>query len=176
MRGALRSSPCLPSLWLLQRAAGGDRSSYSIITPGSAEWIAFSLRFSFPAHAMRIAVDAMGGDHGCDVVVEGVKLALHQDGRVTKVFLVGQQEVIETSLRSQSLKDPRVEILHTNEVLTMQDKPLAAVRGKKRCSLTQAVDLVKSGQADAAISPGNTGGLVAAATLKLGTLPGVERA
>ena len=57
----------------------------------------------------------------------------------------------------------------------MDDRPVAAIRRKKDCSIVRAVDLVKSGKAEAMISPGNTGGIVAAATLKLGTLPGIER-
>jgi glycerol-3-phosphate acyltransferase PlsX len=71
--------------------------------------------------------------------------------------------------------DPRVEIVHASEVLTMEDKPLAAVRRKKDSSIVRAMELVKEGKAEALISPGNTGGLVAAATLGLRRLNGVER-
>jgi glycerol-3-phosphate acyltransferase PlsX len=65
--------------------------------------------------------------------------------------------------------------LHASEVLTMEDKPIVALRRKKDCSVARAVELVKSGQADALISPGNTGGVVAASTIRLRPLPGVDR-
>jgi phosphate acyltransferase len=72
-------------------------------------------------------------------------------------------------------EDDRLHIVHASEVLTMDDRPVAALRRKKECSIALAVDLVKTGKAEAVISPGNTGGIVAAAALKLRTLPGVER-
>ncbi len=124
---------------------------------------------------MRIAVDVMGGDFGCEVVLEGIRLALQHHDAIQTVFLVGQRDCIERALEHAHFQDRRVEILHASEVLSMDDRPVAAVRRKKDCSVVRAVDLVKAGKADAMISPGNTGGIVAAATLKLGTLPGIER-
>ena len=124
---------------------------------------------------MRIAVDVMGGDFGCEVVIEGVRLALQHDRSIQTLYLAGQRELIERALDRSGFQDPRLQIHHASEVLTMDDRPVAAVRRKKDCSIVRAVDLVKSGKAEAMISPGNTGGIVAAATLKLGTLPGVER-
>jgi phosphate acyltransferase len=124
---------------------------------------------------MRIAVDVMGGDFGCGVVIEGIRLALEQNPRIQAIYLVGQRPGIEQALEASGFQDPRVQIHHASEVLTMEDRPVAAIRRKKDCSIVRAVDLVKSGKAEAMISPGNTGGIVAAATLKLGTLPGVER-
>jgi phosphate acyltransferase len=124
---------------------------------------------------MRIAVDVMGGDFGCEVVIEGVKLALQHNRRIQALQLVGQRDGIERALERSGFQDPRLQIIHASEVLTMEDRPVAAVRRKKDCSIARAVDLVKSGKADAMISPGNTGGIVAASTLKLGNLPGVER-
>ena len=124
---------------------------------------------------MRIAVDVMGGDHGCGVVIDGVKLALQSDQQIREVYLVGDQRQIEAALSRSRLRDPRVRILHASEVLTMDDKPVLALRRKKDCSIGRAVDLVKEGKADAVISPGNTGGILAAATLKLRPLAGVDR-
>ncbi|MGA1236987.1 MAG: phosphate acyltransferase PlsX [Limisphaerales bacterium] len=124
---------------------------------------------------MRIAVDVMGGDHGCKVVVSGVKLALESSERIQSLLLVGQQSVVEAALEECGCTDSRVQIVHASEVLTMEDKPVAAVRRKKDSSLVRSIELVKEGRADAVISPGNTGGLVAASTLKLRTLPGVDR-
>lgn len=124
---------------------------------------------------MRIAVDVMGGDHGCGVVVEGVRRALHADRDITAAFLVGQENQIHASLRSSGLKDSRAEIVHASEVLTMEDKPAAALRKKRDCSIARAVELVRHGKADAVISLGNTGGIFAASTFKLGRLAGVDR-
>ena len=117
----------------------------------------------------------MGGDHGCGVVVEGVRQALAKDRTITTLYLVGDQKLIETSIRETGLKDDRIQIVHASEVLTMQDKPIDGLRKKKDCSINRSVELVKTGQAEALISPGNTGGVVAAATIKLRPLAGVER-
>jgi phosphate acyltransferase len=124
---------------------------------------------------MRIAVDVMGGDFGCEVVIEGIRLALQHDQCIEVIYLVGQRELIEQALEKSGFHDKRLQVQHASEVLAMDDRPVAAVRRKKDCSIVRAVDLVKSGKAEAMISPGNTGGIVAASTLKLGTLPGVER-
>ena len=125
---------------------------------------------------MRIVVDVMGGDHGCGVVIDGVKLALQAYPDITELYLVGNTPEIEPALARSRLRDPRVKIVHASEVLTMEDKPIVALRKKKDCSLARAIELVKDGKAEAVISPGNTGGLVAAATIKLRPLENVERA
>ena len=117
----------------------------------------------------------MGGDHGCGVVVEGVRQALAKDTRIATLYLVGDQKVIETARRETGLKDDRVQIVHASEVLTMEDKPTAGLRKKKDCSIARAVELVKNGRAEAVVSPGNTGGILAASTLKLRMLSGVDR-
>ena len=126
---------------------------------------------------MRIAVDVMGGDHGSGVVIDGVKAALQAPGndRIRQIYLVGLQTEINAALGSPRTRDPRLEVLHASEVLTMDDKPVVALRKKRDCSIARAVELVKEGKADAVISPGNTGGVVAAATLRLRPLPGVDR-
>ena len=124
---------------------------------------------------MRIVVDVMGGDYGCGVVIEGVKHALERERKIATLYLVGDRAVIEPALATARLRDPRVEILHASEVLTMEDKPIDGLRRKKDCSIARAVELLKDGQAEAMISPGNTGGVVAAATIRLRPLPGVER-
>jgi phosphate acyltransferase len=124
---------------------------------------------------MRIAVDVMGGDHGCGVVIEGVKRALQVDKKITALYLVGNQVEIQKALTFTRLSDDRVNVVHASEVLTMEDKPVAGLRQKRDCSVVRAVDLVKEGKAEALISPGNTGAVVAAATIKLRPLPGVDR-
>jgi len=124
---------------------------------------------------MRIALDVMGGDHGCEVVIEGVKRALHAGLNISRLHLVGNQRDIEAAISARGLDDERVQIVHASEVLTMEDKPVVALRRKRDCSIARAIELVREGQADAVISRGNTGGLFAAATFKLGRLPGVDR-
>jgi phosphate acyltransferase len=122
---------------------------------------------------MRIAVDVMGGDHGCAVVIEGVKQALEADKSIAAIYLVGNEAEIKPAREQAGLRDSRVEILHATEVLTMQDKP-QSVRSKKDSSMVRAIELVVDGRADAIISPGNTGALVAG-SLRLRRLEGIER-
>ena len=124
---------------------------------------------------MRIVVDVMGGDHGPKVVVDGVRLALRANPAIAEMFLVGDQSQIEQAIKDTRLQDPRTRIVHASEVLTMEDRPLQAVRKKKDSSILRALELVKDAKAEALISPGNTGGLVTAATLTLRRLEGVER-
>jgi glycerol-3-phosphate acyltransferase PlsX len=124
---------------------------------------------------MRLAVDVMGGDHGCGVVVEGVKRALSTDLNISSVFLVGNEADVHAATKAAGLRDPRVHFVHASEVLTMEDKPAVALRRKRDCSIARAIELVHDQKADAVISPGNTGGIFAAATFKLGRLEGVDR-
>ena len=124
---------------------------------------------------MRIAVDVMGGDHGCGVVIEGAKRALQADRRITALYLVGNRAEIHAALPQRGFRDHRVRVVHASEVLTMADKPAAALRKKKDCSIARAVELVREDKADAVVSLGNTGGIFAAATFKLGRVAGVDR-
>ena len=124
---------------------------------------------------MRIVLDVMGGDHGCGVVVRGAQLALETNDRITELFLVGNEAEIKPALAAAACADPRVRVIHASEVLTMQDKPVDALRKKKDCSIARALELVKDGRADALISPGNTGGILTAATIRLRPLAGVSR-
>jgi glycerol-3-phosphate acyltransferase PlsX len=118
----------------------------------------------------------MGGDHGCGVVIAGVKRALEQDDKITDLFLVGRQDEIEPALRQAGLRDNRIRVVHASEVMTMEDKPTAVLRKKKDCSMARAIEMVADGAADAVISLGNTGGILAVSTLRLRPLPGVDRA
>src|SRR5437016_8859823 len=124
---------------------------------------------------MRIAVDVMGGDHGCGVVIEGAIRAVHDDKRISTLFLVGRRSEIQSALPKGGFRDHRVRVVHASEVLTMEDKPVAAVRKKRDCSLVRAIELVQDDKADAVVSLGNTGGIFAAALFKLGRIPGVDR-
>ena len=117
----------------------------------------------------------MGGDHGCGVVIEGASRALQNDPRITALYLVGNRSEIHAALPRGGFRDHRMRVVHASEVLTMDDKPIAALRKKKDCSIIRAIELVHDGKADAIISLGNTGGIFAAATLKLGRITGVDR-
>src|SRR6266480_6697052 len=94
---------------------------------------------------MRIVVDVMGGDHGCEVVIEGVSAALRTCDKISELYLVGDEEQIGTAMAKGRLRDDRVKIVHTTEVLTMEDKPLDVLRRKKECSMARAIELVKQG-------------------------------
>src|SRR4051812_30475433 len=124
---------------------------------------------------MRIAVDVMGGDHGCGVVIQGAKRALETHKNITALYLVGNKAAIHAALPPGGFRDHRVRVVHASEVLTMDDKPASAIRRKKDASIVRAVELVREKKADAVISQGNTGGIFASATFKLGRIPGVDR-
>ena len=125
---------------------------------------------------MRIAVDVMGGDHGCGVIVDGVIQALNQLAGLEKAILVGREPDILKAFETRTIDSSRLKIQHADEVLAMDARPMDAVRRKKDCSITVGVNLLKQGEADAFLSPGNTGGVVTASTVKLRRLPGLERA
>ena len=124
---------------------------------------------------MRLAVDVMGGDHGPEELLQGVQLGLAAARSISRLYVVGPLSVLEPLLVSTGCSDPRLEIHPASEVLTMEDKPVQGLRKKKDCSIIRAVELVRDGKADAVISSGNTGGIVAAATIRLRTLEGIER-
>ncbi len=124
---------------------------------------------------MKIAVDVMGGDLGCEVVIDGLMQALKKCQQIEKIQIVGDEVEISQSLDRLDNIDSRFQIVHASEVLSMDDKPVEGLRKKKNCSLAIAMDLVKTGKSDAIISPGNTGGVVAAAAIKLRTLSGIDR-
>ena len=123
----------------------------------------------------RIAVDAMGGDLGPAEVVEAVKLAL-ADEAIDPITLVGDEAELRRLLAAAGLTGhPKIAILHASEVITMEDKPLQALKRKKDSSMVKAIDLVKSGEARVTISCGNTGALMAGSTLRLRMMDGVDR-
>jgi glycerol-3-phosphate acyltransferase PlsX len=124
---------------------------------------------------MRIVVDVMGGDHGPQVIIDGARLALESNAAITELYLVGREDEIKAAISRTGFADPRVKILHASEVITMEDKPVEGLRRKKDSSILRAVDLLKEGRADALISPGNTGGIVAASTIRLRPLAGLDR-
>ena len=127
---------------------------------------------------MKVALDAMGGDRAPAVNIGGAKDALALYPKLSQLFLVGDEEVLKAECARQGLDltDKRVSIVHAPEVIGMSEPGAKTVRRKKLSSISIAMDMVKEGKADAFVSAGNTGAAVAAATLKLRTLKGVDRA
>lgn len=118
----------------------------------------------------------MGGDLGPAEVVAAVQIALSEDADLAPIVLVGQQEVLTPLIAQAGLANsPRLSISHASEVITMDDKPLKALKTKKDASMVRAIELVKSGEARVAVSSGNTGALMAGGTLRLRTMNGVDR-
>ena len=124
---------------------------------------------------MKIALDAMGGDFGPPNIVGGAVMALKEYPHIEKLYLVGDTPQIEKELKKLDCNDRRIEITHATQVVEMCDAAVDSVRRKKDSSVSRAVDLVKQGEASAIVSAGHTGAAVAATTIKLRTLPGVDR-
>lgn len=122
-----------------------------------------------------VAVDCMGGDHGPAVTVPA-SLALLREDREAAVILVGLAADIDAQLKhDKAVFGDRLVVRHASEVVGMDEPPALAMRGKKDSSMRVAIDLVKSGEAQAAISAGNTGALMAISRYVLKTLPGIDR-
>ena len=122
---------------------------------------------------MKIAVDAMGGDYGPAVVVEGAVAAGREFG--TPVILVGDRAAIEREVARLAAQDLGVEIHHASQVVGMAESPSQALRRKRDSSLRVAAQLVRDGKAAAFVSAGNTGAAMAIAMFVIGVLPGVDR-
>lgn len=122
-----------------------------------------------------VAIDAMGGDHGTHVTVPAALKFLKAHPEVN-VVLVGLQDAIEAELKARHAKTgPRLRIHHASEVVAMDEPPQLALKNKKDSSMRVAINLVKSGEAHACVSAGNTGALMAKARFVLKTLAGIER-
>lgn len=119
---------------------------------------------------MRIAVDAMGGDNAPDAIVKGA-LAAAGSGRDIELYLVGQGRKI----REISEMPGNVRIVEASEVIENEDKPLMAIRRKKDSSMVVALQLLKDDKVDAVVSAGNTGALMAGASLLVGRIPGISK-
>lgn len=124
---------------------------------------------------MKIAVDAMGGDHAPAEIVAGAVEAARKFKGISRLILVGDETAVKAELEKQGPIPETIEIRHASEVVSMGESPATAIRRKKDSSIVRAVELVKEGEADAVYSAGNTGAAVAAATLKLRTIKGISR-
>jgi len=122
---------------------------------------------------INIALDAMGGDHAPRPEVEGAIAAARELG--VRILLTGVAPILKKELAKHSSRGLPIEIVPASEVITMQDSPSQAFRKKKDSSAHVAAKLVRTGQADAFVSAGNTGAVMAVARFGLGTLPSVDR-
>lgn len=122
---------------------------------------------------MRIAVDAMGGDYAPEEIVKGAIQAAKE--LEVEIALVGDPEQLERELHKYDFNKQLISIVPASEVITMGEHPASAVRKKADSSIMVATDLVKKGEAQAVISAGNTGAAMAAAKLRLRSIPGIER-
>lgn len=123
---------------------------------------------------IRIAVDAMGGDNAPGAVVEGCIQALRERADIS-VILAGQSQAIEPLLAGAGDVRARIEILEAPDVITMHEAPVMAVRRKPNSSMVKALDAVKSGDAQACVSAGSTGALLAGGMFRVGRIRGIER-
>jgi len=122
---------------------------------------------------MRIAVDAMGGDHAPEVVVTGAVAAARDLG--VELLLAGPRARVEAELARHRSVPGGITIIDAPEVIEMHESPAMAVRRKKQASIVVAMEQVRDGHADAVVSAGHTGAAMGAALLRLGRIPGVDR-
>ena len=122
-----------------------------------------------------VAVDAMGGDDAPGVIIKGAVDAVTEKSQL-KLELVGDRETIEKELSGYTYDKDRVDIRHASQVISNDESPVAAIRNKKDSSIVVCQKMVRDGQADAMVSAGSTGAVLAGGQLIVGRLKGVERA
>ena len=121
-----------------------------------------------------LAVDAMGGDHGPSVTIPASIIALSKYDQL-HIILVGDKELIQTELQKNKYTNTRLSIQHASEVVEMDESPQSALKNKKDSSMRVAINLIKEEKAQACVSAGNTGVLMATARYVLKMLPGIDR-
>src|SRR5699024_9225258 len=119
---------------------------------------------------MKLAIDAMGGDHASKAIVEGAMEALSKINDLS-ITLNGDEKKIADYLSNNTNR----EVIHNDEIITGDDEPVRAVRRKKKSSMVLTAKEVKEGRADACISAGNTGALMSAGLFVVGRIPGIAR-
>jgi glycerol-3-phosphate acyltransferase PlsX len=122
---------------------------------------------------MRIVVDAMGGDHAPPVAVAGAVGAAREFGG--GVILVGREDAVRAELAKHDTAGLALSVVHAGQVIEMREHPALAVKAKPDSSMSVGLRLVRDGQADAFVTAGNTGGVLTAALLTLGRIPGIKR-
>lgn len=124
--------------------------------------------------AVRVAVDAMGGDYAPEQIVKGAVEAIQSHSAI-QVILVGKEDQVKAELKKYEYEKERLRFVPAEDVITNDEAPVMAIRRKKNSSIVVAMNLVKSGEADAFVSAGSTGAVLVGAQLIIGRLPGVER-
>jgi glycerol-3-phosphate acyltransferase PlsX len=124
---------------------------------------------------MRIALDAMGGDHAPREIVRGALRGLERLGADDQLVLFGQQETLEQECRALELNDPRIRCVYCTQTISMHESPVEALRQKRDSSIVRMAVAAARREVDAVISAGNTGAFAAACQLKLGPVAGVSR-
>ena len=124
--------------------------------------------------APRIAVDAMGGDSGAAAMIAGVAKAFRRDSTL-RFIVYGDERLVRPELDRNRGTEDAVEIVHTPEAIAATEKPSQAIRRARTTSMGMAISAVKDGRADAAVSGGNTGAMMAMSKLALRTMPGIDR-
>ena len=122
-----------------------------------------------------IAIDAMGGDSGASVIVHAAKLVYERKHDLRLILVGDEATLIEELLKVSLTPSDRLLVHHASEIVKMDDPPSIAMRNKKDSSMRVAINLVKEGRAQACVSAGNTGALMAIARFVLKTLPGIDR-
>ncbi|KHD38037.1 phosphate acyltransferase [Clostridium acetobutylicum] len=123
---------------------------------------------------MIIAIDGMGGDNAPEAVVKGCVEAIKSNSSI-HIIITGPSDKISAELKKYTFNEESIEIVDAKDVITNNEHPVMAVRRKKESSLYKALNLVKEGKADAVISAGSTGALMAGATLMIGRIKGIDR-
>ena len=125
-------------------------------------------------NTIKIAVDAMGGDYAPDEIIKGAVLAV-RDREDIRILLVGKEDVIQKGLSEYDYDKTRIEVVHAENIISNNEAPVMAIRRKKDSSIVIALNLVKRGEADALVSAGSTGAVLAGGQLIVGRIKGVER-
>lgn len=123
---------------------------------------------------VKVAVDAMGGDHAPGEIVKGAVEAVNESKQI-KVFLVGKKSIVQSELNKYSYDKERIEIVNAEDVITNDEAPVMAIRRKKESSIVVAMNLVKQKDADAFVSAGSTGAILVGGQLIVGRIKGIER-
>ncbi|OFI07693.1 phosphate acyltransferase [Clostridium acetireducens DSM 10703] len=121
-----------------------------------------------------VAVDGMGGDFAPDAVIDGCIQAINESNNLS-IILTGPEKVLKYKLSKYKYNKDRIEVLDAEEVINTNEPPVMAVRRKKNSSLVKALNCVKDGKAQAIVSAGSTGALMAGATFIIGRIKGIDR-
>lgn len=123
---------------------------------------------------VKVAVDAMGGDHAPAEIVKGAIEAINR-ARNIKVFLVGKEDVVKEELMKYTYNKEQLEVIHASEVIATDEPPVMAIRRKKDSSLVKAMNMVKNQEADALVSAGSSGAILVGGQVIVGRIKGIER-